>query len=48
MIGTFSNRQTYIIDPSKIVRWVFVDVEGRIPQHPGEVLDKLKELQRAG
>lgn len=46
MIGTFSNRQTYIIDPSKTVRWVFVDVEGKILQHPVEVLDKLKELQQ--
>ncbi|KAL3797617.1 hypothetical protein ACHAW5_008483 [Stephanodiscus triporus] len=44
-IGTFSNRRTYIIDPDGIVRWVFVDVEGRIPQHPAEVLERLKELQ---
>ena len=44
--GTFSNRRTFIIDPQKIVRWVFVDVESRIPKHPGEVLDKLKELQQ--
>lgn len=43
--GTFSNRQTYIIDPEKNVRWVFVDVESRIPKHPMEVLEKLKELQ---
>lgn len=44
--GTFSNRRTYIIDPQKIVRWVFMDVESRIPKHPSEVLEKLKELQQ--
>jgi len=44
--GTFSNRQTYIIDPKKNVRWVFVDVESHIPKHSSEVLDKLKELQQ--
>mmetsp|Transcript_2419 Transcript_2419/g.5581 ORF Transcript_2419/g.5581 Transcript_2419/m.5581 type:complete len:306 (-) Transcript_2419:491-1408(-) len=43
--GTFSNRQTYIIDPQKNVRWVFVDVESRIPRHSKEVLEKLKMLQ---
>ena len=46
LVGTFSNRQTYIIDPQKNVRWVFVDVESRIPQHANDVLDKLKELQQ--
>ena len=46
LVGTFSNRQTYIIDPKKNVRWVFVDVESRIPQHANDVLDKLKELQQ--
>ena len=45
-MGTFSNRRTYIIDPKKIVRWVYVDVEGRISEHPAEVLERLKELQR--
>ena len=45
LIGTFANRQTYIIDPNKIVRAIFVNVEGKILQHPQEVLDKLKELQ---
>ena len=44
--GTFSNRRTFIIDPQKIVRWVFVDVEGRIPKHPSDVLEKLLELQQ--
>ncbi|KAL7537002.1 hypothetical protein ACHAXR_007529 [Thalassiosira sp. AJA248-18] len=44
--GTFSNRQTYIIDPQKNVRWVFIDVESRIPKHSGDVLEKLKELQQ--
>jgi thioredoxin-dependent peroxiredoxin len=43
--GTFSNRQTYIIDPKGNLRWVFVDVESRIPTHSSEVLDKLKELE---
>ena len=47
--GTFSNRQTYLIDArssknSGIVQWVFQDVENRIPQHSQEVLEKLKEL----
>lgn len=45
--GTFSNRQTYIIDPKGNLRWVFTDVESRIAKHSGEVLDKLKELQKA-
>lgn len=44
--GTFSNRQTYIIDPKKNVRWVFVDVESRIPKHSSDVLAKLQELQQ--
>ncbi len=43
--GTFSNRQTYIIDPRGDVRWVFVDVDSKIPRHSGDVLDKLRELQ---
>ena len=42
--GTFSNRQTYIIDPDGNLRWVFTDVESRIPRHSGEVLEKLQEL----
>jgi len=45
--GTFSNRQTYIIDPEKNVRWAFTDVESHIPRHSTEVLEKLKELQNA-
>ena len=45
--GTFSNRQTYILDPQKAVRWVFVDVESRIPKHAEEVLEKLRVLQQA-
>ena len=45
LIGTFANRRTYIVDPNKIVRAIFVNVEGKILQHPQEVLDKLKELQ---
>jgi len=45
MVGTFSNRQTYIIDPEKKIRWVFKDVESNIPTHAEDVLAKLKELQ---
>ena len=45
-LGTFSNRQTYIIDPMGLVRWVFTDVESNIPGHSGDVLDKLRELQK--
>ena len=43
--GTFSNRQTYIIDPSGNLRWVFTDVESHVPRHSAEVLEKLQELQ---
>lgn len=43
--GTFSNRQTYIIDPNGNLRWVFTDVESRIPRHSTEVLEKLQELE---
>lgn len=42
--GSFSNRQTYLIDPNGKVRWVFEDVESRIPRHSQEVLSKLVEL----
>jgi thioredoxin-dependent peroxiredoxin len=42
--GTFSNRQTYLIDPKGNLRWVFTDVESHIPQHSSEVLEKLSEL----
>lgn len=43
--GTFSNRQTYIIDPSGNLRWVFTDVESHVSRHSTEVLEKLTELQ---
>jgi peroxiredoxin Q/BCP len=43
--GTFSNRQTYIIDPKGNLRWVFTDVESHIPRHSQEVLEKLTELR---
>ena len=43
--GTFSNRQTYIIDPSGNLRWVFTDVESHVARHSAEVLEKLDELQ---
>jgi peroxiredoxin Q/BCP len=43
--GAFSNRQTYIIDPNGNLRWIFTDVESRIPRHSSEVLEKLRELE---
>lgn len=43
--GTFSNRQTYLIDPQGNLRWVFTGVENRIPTHSKEVLAKLTELE---
>lgn len=45
--GTFSNRQTYIIDPKGNLKWVFTDVESRVPRHSDEVLEKLAELEKA-
>jgi len=42
--GTFSNRQTFIIDPEGKLRWVFIDVDSHIPRHSSEVLEKLKEF----
>ena len=45
--GTFSNRQTYIIDPKGELRWIFTDVESRISRHSTEVLEKLTELENA-
>lgn len=45
--GTFSNRQTYIIDPNGTLKWVFKDVESRVARHSQEVLEKLEELQKA-
>lgn len=44
--GTFSNRQTYIIDPKGNLRWIFTDVESRIARHSSEVLQKLSELEK--
>lgn len=44
--GTFSNRQTYIIDPKGELRWIFTDVESRISRHSTEVLEKLTELEQ--
>jgi thioredoxin-dependent peroxiredoxin len=44
--GTFSNRQTYIIDPNGYLRYVFTNVESRIPRHSTEVIEKLKELEQ--
>lgn len=44
--GTFSNRQTYLIDPKGNLRWIFTDVEGRVARHSAEVLEKLAELEK--
>lgn len=44
-MGTFSNRQTYLIDPEGKLRWVFTDVQSRLNKHADEVISKLKELQ---
>jgi peroxiredoxin Q/BCP len=43
--GTFSNRQTYLIDPNGDVQYVFTDVERSVARHSDDVLQKLKELQ---
>jgi thioredoxin-dependent peroxiredoxin len=45
--GTFSNRQTYLIDPEGNLRWIFTDVESRIARHSSEVLGKLAELEKS-
>jgi len=45
--GSFSNRQTYIIDPKGVLSWVFVDVESHVARHSKEVLSKLNELQQS-
>ena len=45
--GSFSNRQTYLIDPKGDLRWVFKDVESHIARHSSEVLEKLTELEQA-
>jgi len=45
--GTFSNRQTYLIDPKGNLRWVFMDVESHVPRHSAQVLEKLAELQES-
>lgn len=44
--GSFSNRQTYIIDKDGNLRWVFTDVESHVPRHSAEVLEKLQELKK--
>lgn len=44
--GTFSNRQTYLIDPQGALRWVFTDVESHVSRHSAEVLAKLEEVQK--
>lgn len=42
-VGNVSNRQTFIIDQDGFFRHVFLDVEGRIPRHSAEVIEKLEE-----
>jgi len=44
--GTFSNRQTYLVDPDGNLRWVFTDVEDRVTKHSAEVIEKLTELEK--
>eukprot|EP00961_Rhodomonas_salina_P201784 2722042-Rhodomonas_salina.1 len=46
-IGTFSNRQTYLIDPQGNLRWVFTGVQDRLAQHADEVVAKIEELAKA-
>ena len=43
--GTFSNRQTYLISPDGIIKYVFTDVESHVARHSAEVLEKLRELE---
>lgn len=45
--GTFSNRQTYIIDPNGNTEYVFTDVESRVSRHSQEVLEKLAQLTKS-
>jgi len=45
--GTFSNRQTYIIDPKGNTEYVFTDVESRVARHSEEVLAKLALLTKS-
>lgn len=45
--GTFSNRQTYIIDPSGNTEYIFTDVESRVSRHSQEVLEKLAQLTKS-
>jgi thioredoxin-dependent peroxiredoxin len=42
--GTFSSRQTYIIDPNGNLRYIFAPVDS-IPRHSTEVIEKLRELE---
>lgn len=43
--GTFSNRQTYLLDPKGNLMFVFTDVESHVPRHSAEVLGKIKQVQ---
>lgn len=43
--GTFSNRQTYLLDPKGNLTFVFTDVESHVPRHSAEVLGKIKQVQ---
>jgi len=44
--GTFSNRQTYLLDPRGNLRFVFTDVESHVPRHSAEVLEKIQLFQQ--
>jgi len=42
-VGSFSNRQTYVIDNDGYLRHIFTDVESRVPRHSSDVIEKLEE-----
>ena len=42
-VGSFSNRQTYVIDSDGYLRHIFTDVESRVPRHSSDVIEKLEE-----
>lgn len=44
LLGLYSERKTFIIDPDGVLRYVFESVTSKI--HDQEVLAKLKELQK--
>lgn len=46
VVGAFTNRETYIIDPEGTIRWKDKNVEAAINSHATTVVKKLKELQQ--